>query len=510
VPHSTATLRRACAIGATIAVIGLSTGFGALTVTSASAAELPDMPASTSAGSDPASAPTDATAPGTGTGTDADTAQPAPATTTPAAPVPEATDDTATPTGETAPSDTAPVAPAPTTSAAAADPTVTPTATIAGDATVGSTLTATGTGFTGTLSNAWTSGGTTLPVTTESYVVTPADAGKVIAVTITGDDDQTATATTAVVTQAASFPEASTEDEPVMLSATAGERFTHTFAADGFPKPTYSAEYYSLDDPYADEVAEDESGYLPDGLTLDNTTGVLSGTSDYSGTYAFRIVATSGTTTASQYVNLTTDAAAPLGVQVTAEDKDTFLTAHSTSWVIERDGTVWTFENETTPEPDGGYSTLGVGFEGGQPTIDQGGTLLVSGHLVDRFGNWVEDEDGYPAPFTVTSDHASDVVVPNTDPWEGAEVTFPHASTHALTVASSSFATAFAVDVRPTASTVVTPITPTGASAATPVTPTGQLAYTGTDAMHLLPWAVGLALTGAGVIVLQARRRKRY
>ncbi|WP_181438417.1 putative Ig domain-containing protein [Curtobacterium sp. MCLR17_040] len=507
-PHSTATLRRACAIGATIAVIGLSTGFGAL---SASAAELPEAaPATASAGS--AAAPTEDTAPGTGTdfgtgtgtgtGTDEETAAASPDATTPVVPVPDAAEDTEVPADETTAPSSAPAAPA-TSAPAVADP----TATIAGDATVGSTLTATGTGFTGTLSYVWTGDGTTLPVTTESYLVLPSDAGKVIAVTITGDDDQTATASTAAVTQAASFPEATTEDEPVMLSTTAGERFTHTFAADGFPKPTYSVEYFSLDDPYADETDQDESGYLPYGLSLDHSTGVLSGTSDYSGTYAFRIVATSGTTTASQYVNLTTDASTPLGVRVTAEDKDTFLTAHSTSWVIERDGTVWTFQNETTPEPDGGYSTLGVGFEGGQPTIDQGGTLLVGGSLVDRFGNEVDGADGYPAPFTVTSDHTSDVIVPNTDPWAGAEVTFPHASTHALTVASSSFATAFTVDVRPTASTVATPVAPTSAVSA--AVPTGQLAYTGSDAMHLLPWAAGLALTGVGVIALQARRRKR-
>jgi len=54
----------------------------------------------------------------------------------------------------------------------------------------------------------------------------------------------------------------------------------------------------------------------------------------------------------------------------------------------------------------------------------------------------------------------------------------------------------------------VTPATPTGAIAA--AAPTGRLAYTGSDAMHLLPWAAGLALTGVGVITLQARRRKQH
>ncbi|MEJ8282972.1 hypothetical protein [Curtobacterium citreum] len=493
--HSTATLRRACAIGATIAVIGLSAGFGALTATTAFADEQPVAPTSTATASPAQGA--DSTADGAD-----ESAPPVPGATS--RPTAEATADptaepslpVSTPAATATPDPTAPVA---------AEPAASPTATITGDATVGSTLTATGHDFTGDLAYAWTSGDTSLPVTADSYVVAASDAGKTISVTITSDAEESATTTTAVITQEAAFPEASTEDDPITFSAVAGERFAHTFAAEGFPAPTYSAAYYSLDDPYASEDDGDESGYLPYGLSLDHATGALSGKPRYSGTYAFRIVATSGTTTASQYVNITIDAAAPLGVEVTAEDKDTFLTAHSTSWVIERDGTVWTFENETTRQPDGGYIGFGVGFEGGQPTIDQGGTLLVSGHLVDRFGNEVDDADGYPVPFTVTSDHASDVITPSRDPWVATDVTFPEASTHSLEVASSGFATAFTVDVQPTAAPAVSP---TG-TVVTPTASTGELAYTGSDAMHLLPWAGGLAVTGAAVIALQASRRRK-
>lgn len=485
--HSTATLRRACAIGATIAIVGLSTGFGALTATTAFADEQPVVPSSTA----PA---TETGAPDVGGPVESTT--PAPAAT--ADPTDAVIAPSSTPAASTASEPAA---------SAAAEPAAAPTATITGDPAVGSTLTATGHDFTGELTYTWTSGDTTVLTTADSYVVARSDAGRVISVTITSDTDESATIATTVVTQAAAFPEPSTEDDPIMLSTVAGERFSHAFTAEGFPTPIYSVAYYSLDDPYADEYDGDESGYLPDGLSLDHTTGVLSGTSRYSGTYAFRIVATSGTTTVSEYVNLTTEATTPLGVEVTAEDKDTFLTAHSTSWVIERDGTVWTYENETTPEPGGGYSTLGVGFEGGQPTIDQGGTLLVSGHLVDRFGNAVDDADGYPVSFTVASDHASDVITPSRDPWVATEVTFPEASTHTLDVASSGFETAFTVDVQPTATTAVVP----AGTVVTPTATTGELAYTGSDAMHLLPWAGGFAATGAAVIGLQAvRRRKQH
>ncbi|WP_132099356.1 hypothetical protein [Curtobacterium sp. PhB146] len=107
----------------------------------------------------------------------------------------------------------------------------------------------------------------------------------------------------------------------------------------------------------------------------------------------------------------------------------------------------------------------------------------------------------------MTSDHASDVITPSRDPWVATDVTFPEASTHSLEVASSGFATAFTVVVQPTAALAVSP---TG-TVATPTVTTGELAYTGSDAMHLLPWAGGLAVIGAAVVALQAvRRRKQH
>ncbi|QZQ53693.1 hypothetical protein KZI27_00180 (plasmid) [Curtobacterium sp. TC1] len=113
---------------------------------------------------------------------------------------------------------------------------------------------------------------------------------------------------------------------------------------------------------------------------------------------------------------------------------------------------------------------------------------------------------------TVTSDVASDVIAP--DPELGdfgiVGVTFPHASTHTLSVALGSFSTSFSVEVQPATTTVVTPAAPTPVAA--PVTPMnrgGQLAYTGSDATGLLPWALGLLVACAGLIGARALRRRR-
>ncbi|GGL12818.1 hypothetical protein JOE58_000588 [Curtobacterium luteum] len=395
----------------------------------------------------------------------------------------------------------------PTTPAASSSPdpsdTASPSAdatavTIDGAPTVGATLTARATGFTGPVTYSWRAGDTTLAADGDSYTPTRADAGQVITVTVDSLTDDPRSASTTRVTAPPAFDDQSTPDDPVTLTTGAGERFRHAFATTGFPAPTYSVQYWDAD-ASPEESDGDDSSFLPYGITLDHTTGVLSGTSDYAGTYAFRIVATDGTTSVSQYVHLTTTPGAPLGIEVTAEDRSTVLTAHSTSWVIERDGTVWTFQNETTRDGDG-YITFGSGFEGGQPTIDQGGTLLVGGDLVDRFGNAVHADDWTPTPVTVTSDHASDVIAPDEE-WTGrADVTFPQASTHRLTVSAQDFATAFNVAVRPTAVTTVRTV---------PTTTRTELAYTGSDALGLLPWAAGLLLGGAAITAVRGGVRRR-
>jgi hypothetical protein len=98
------------------------------------------------------------------------------------------------------------------------------------------------------------------------------------------------------------------------------------------------------------------------------------------------------------------------------------------------------------------------------------------------------------------------VIAPYTefDAESAVGVTFPHASTHTLTVGGEGLqSTSFPVDVRPTVPTVPT----VAVAGATPTT--GQLAYTGSDAVGALPWAVGLVLVGAGLLGARAVRRRR-
>ncbi|WFR65879.1 hypothetical protein P9139_12015 [Curtobacterium flaccumfaciens] len=189
-------------------------------------------------------------------------------------------------------------------------------------------------------------------------------------------------------------------------------------------------------------------------------------------------------------------------------DKDALLAGTATSaWIIHPNGDVYTEDLLGDDEP----------VKGGQVTVAQGGTLLVGGSKVDRFGNTIfpdfDEDTDEPIVFTptVTSDVASDVIEPDSDLGElgVVSVTFPHASTHTLTVSGAGLpSTSFAVDVRPTAvPAVVTPVEP--AAVAVHHTGAGRLAYTGTDATGALPWALGLVLAGVGLIGARTLRRRR-
>ncbi|MFJ4297590.1 putative Ig domain-containing protein [Curtobacterium sp. NPDC089689] len=502
--HRTPNRRRACTTGAIVAVVTLGTLLGATSPAAAAeeataaASGIPGASGVTGVGPETDQQPDQQV---TGSGDTGPTTDAGPAATGSTGSGPagsataSATTDAGSGTGSGSGADSGSGSSS-GTSSATADTAVT----IDGTAAVGATLTARPTGFTGPVTSTWSADGTARSADGDTYVPTRADAGKVITVTVSSTTDPSRSASTDRVTAPPAFADATTPDDPIALTTGAGEAFSHTFAATGFPAPTYSVQYW--DEHATPEESEGgESSFLPYGLTLDHATGVLSGTSDYAGTYAFRIVATDGTTSVSQYVTVTTTPAAPLGVEVTAEDRGTFLTAHSTSWVIERDGTVWTFQNETTHESDGGYTTIGSGFEGGRPTIDQGGTLLVGGNLVDRFGNAVDADRWPPTPTTVTSDHASDVIAPDDEWTDMTDVTFPQASTHRISVAAEGFSTAFLVDVRPTATTT---------TVRTVATPTRhELAYTGSDAKTLLPWAAGLLLGGVAITAVRGGLRRR-
>jgi hypothetical protein len=525
VHRSTSTVRRACAVGTTVALVGLTTGLGIMTATAANAETL-DTPQPISAVETPTPVVGDETPTPTAPPVETAPETPAPVEEAPA-PTPEASEpaapeatapETTTPAATEAPKPTA--TPKPDVTTKAADATVT----IEGTAKVGTRLVAVVTGFDDEAGYkySWTDQDGNVLAKAASYVVDPTDVRKTITVAVTGTlpgATETSTVTseaTAAVTQTPVFlgedgqptTAGATQDSPLELSTTAGDAFSHTFRAQGFPEPKYSVSwFYDEDADYAEEFPEDETApedELPWDLEFDASTGELSGTATLAMGYEFAITATSGTESVTQYVSMTVEAAAPLGVEVYTTDRAGLFDdgdEDRTTWIIEPDGTVYTLGEDDF-------------LVGGRPTIKQGGTLIIQGGLVDRFGNPMGgfDDPTTETP-TVTSDIASDVIAP--DPELGdfglVNVTFPHASIHNLTVAAGEFSTSFAVEVQPTAVAAVADPTPV-APAAAPVAPAntgGQLAYTGSDTTDALPWALGLLVAGAGLIGARFARRRR-
>ncbi|PZF60256.1 hypothetical protein DEI92_07785 [Curtobacterium sp. MCBD17_034] len=486
--RSTSGTRRACAVGTTIALVGLTTGLGVFGVQAASADTLTRFDAtSVSAAADmsPTSAPTaDTTTPAAPVSTSAPTA-PSPTSTASASPKATTPDTPVTSTRVPTP--------------AAATQTVTLSSTTAK---VGQTLTADPNGFTGTPLYAWTREGVTVG-NGASYIVKTADIGATLTVTVTDNTGASAFATTSAVTEDPQFPDTTSAAHPLELSVTAGESLSHTFAATGAPAPTYALAWADPDEGDPSDPTDDPSVQLPDGVTFDAATGVLSGipTDADDSPYDFAVTATSGGATATEYVELTVEPGAPFGVEVYTTDKKDFDSSTGTSWIIGTDGSV-----ETVTVSGSDFDQTVTETDGGRPTVHQGGTLVVEGDLVDRYGNATYDADGNAPMPTVTSDYATDKIT--SDPEYGdfglVDVTFPHASTHHLTVSADAFSTAFAVDVVPAATTVAT----TTSTTPTATTATGELAFTGSETTRALPWALGLLMAGLGVTGLRIGRRR--
>ena len=556
--RSTSAARRACAVGTTIALIGLSTGLGIMTATSASAAE-PTTPASsqtnatdTSVGGAPSDSSSDGTASsgsgttdpaaGSGAGTDSDTpatgsagtgtgnstdgtpgtgtsndGTPGTGTGTPG--TDDSSDGTPGDTDTTGPGDDSTTDPAnPVTPGAANDqPTkqirgvALQTVTIEGDLTVGSRLIATDEGFDPTSPQyEWTDEAGQVLSTRQTYTVAAALAGQRISVEVTGTVSGTPETATAV-TDTAIAPvfvdedgqPLSDEDSEVSIDATAGEAFSYTFRASSTPAPELSITWF-------DEEGDDTTT-APKGVQFDAKTGVLSGMlTDAEQYYDFTVTATStspsGTVSSDLYGHISIEAGDPVGIEVTSLDVDGLTAGTTTSaWIIHPNGDVYTADLLGDSAP----------VKGGQVTVQQGGTLAVGGAKVDRYGNEVfpdfDEETDEPVFFTptVTSDVATDVVAADPDLGDVGfvSVTFPHASTHTLTVSGASLpSTVFTVDVRPTA---VSTIVPTKPVVATHHVGSGRLAYTGTDSTGALPWALGLVLAGVGLIGARSLRRRR-
>ncbi|WJX99825.1 putative Ig domain-containing protein [Curtobacterium sp. 458] len=551
--RSTSTARRACALGTTAALVVLTTGLGIMTATAANAAPS-DTDGSVSVQADPTQTETPAP-----TDTPSPTVTPAPTTTPSPTSTPAPTGEP-TPTGSTAPTfpllphlrSSAPAASdatdASTTAAAAA-----PTATITGDAKVGSTLTASWDGFDadGSFKYQWldATGAPIYKAQSQTWKVDAAYAGTKVSVEVTGDVSGAVTGPveseqSAEITQDPVFvdetgtpldsgTEADEDTYSLPQDATAGEAFSYTFRAEGYPAPTYQLAWYyddeedsidNVESNQAEAQADSTLGFgweedgdvngdgeytpedqLPKGITFDPTTGELSGTATEASTFDFAVTATSGDVTTTVYAELTVDPGAAYGLAAQALDAGLVHGDEGSVYFIRPDGSVV----GVTIDPDGDGFFADDSDLLDHVSVKQGGTLLVYGTPVDRFGNDIEqvDEDGeLTVKATVTSNVASDVIKPYTE--DGADdfgvtsVTFPHASTHTLTVSAEALQpVSFDVEVTPTVAPAVA-VTPTATGTR------GQLAYTGSDATGALPWALGLVLAGAGLLGARTLRRR--
>ncbi|MFL0360075.1 hypothetical protein [Curtobacterium flaccumfaciens] len=360
--------RRSAAIGAAIAIVTASSAFG-IGASAASAATDETAAPSTTATSAPQNATTATTAPDTsaadtGTDTAPDTAQPAP-------------------DGETADPAPAPVpAPAPTAETAAPDTTPTPNP------------------------------AATAPPAADTTTTTAAAA------------EQPAPEASTPVTWA----EPSSKDAPIVLTATAGQPFSHTFTAQGGDGPL---EY--LFNPLNFFPNNDVNGW-----SWNEQTGVLSANplSTIDGPALFEVTATDLHQTAVQYVQVDIEPGAPVGVTFGVDSSDSDV-----SWQVDADGTI----REYAP---GGTGDTVVS----EVPATVGSSMTLAGLAVDALGNRTTPGDEYPRS-TVTSTTASDGVVwdPN---WSANTVTFSEPGTRTLTVSEGGVSTSFTVRVSEAAAPV--------------------------------------------------------
>jgi len=213
----------------------------------------------------------------------------------------------------------------------------------------------------------------------------------------------------------------STEDSPIVLTATAGQPFSHTFTAQGGDGPL---EY--LFAPMNFDPTNDVNGW-----SWNEQTGVLSAApkSTFDGPALFLVTATDLHQTAKQYVQVDIEPGAPVGVTFGVDSSDSDV-----SWQVDADGTI----REYTPGGTGDTVVPEV-----PATV--GSSMTLAGLAVDALGNRTTPGDEYPRS-TVTSTIASDAVVwdPN---WSSNTVTFTEPGTRTLTVSEGGVSTSFTVRV---------------------------------------------------------------
>lgn len=162
-------------------------------------------------------------------------------------------------------------------------PTVTGLDTSSGPVTGGTTVTINGTGFTGAdqveFGNAPATSFTVVS-DTEIQATTPAETSGTVDVYVDTPAGVSAQGSADQYTYTA-VPVVFTADTPP-TTATVGQPYSFTYTASGTPAPTFSV----------------SSGALPPGLSLNSTTGVLSGTPTTAGPYTFAVMAANGLETA--------------------------------------------------------------------------------------------------------------------------------------------------------------------------------------------------------------------
>lgn len=217
------------------------------------------------------------------------------------------------------------------------------------------------------------------------------------------------------------WAEPSTEDAPIVLTATAGQPFSHTFTAQGGDGPL---EY--LFNPLNLYPNNDVNGW-----SWNEQTGVLSATpkSTFDGPALFAVTATDLHQSAVQYVQVDIEPGAPVGVTFGVDSSDSDV-----SWQVDADGTI----REYAP---GGTGETVVS----EVPATVGSSMTLAGLAVDALGNRTTPGDEYPRS-TVTSTTASDGVV--WDPkWSANTVTFSEPGTRTLTVSEGGVSTSFTVRV---------------------------------------------------------------
>lgn len=209
------------------------------------------------------------------------------------------------------------------------------------------------------------------------------------------------------------FTEPSTAEDPIELTATSGTPFTRTFETTGGDG---TVGYAIQDAPSSD-------------YWVNVDTGVLSGDPKEAGTFRFQVVALSGSTEITQYVELTVAPGDPVGVTFGVATPD-----YNGLWQVETDGTIW--------EQAAGQGRVRI-----VPSIpvDEDTPLTLAGLAVDAYGNRTTPGPDYPRS-TVTSTDDSDSAVWN-DGDSSNTVTFGGTGTRTVTVSEGGVSTSFEVVV---------------------------------------------------------------